>query len=301
MKMKIVCVGHAAYDITLPLEHFVVENTKNRVDSRIECGGGPASNAAYLLGKWGLEPYFLGVVGNDEYGQKIKEELEEVGVHTDYLEMNASYRTTSSFILANKSNGSRTILTYRPSEMKMSSITLPFSPDIILMDGQEVEMSQELLKQYPKAISIIDAGRPTEEIIALAKQVSYVVCSKEFAETVTKRKFNKANLNSYFEVYQGMKQLFPGTIVITLESEGCLYESQGKVKVMPSISVTAIDSTGAGDIFHGAFTYGIAEKLKLEDVLKLSNVTAGLSVTRIGGRNSIFDLKELKELYHEFI
>lgn len=301
MKMNVVCIGHAAYDITIPLEHFVVENTKNRVSNRIECGGGPASNAAYLLGKWGLHPYFLGVVGKDEYGNKIKEELQSVGVHTDYLEQNPEYRTTSSFILANQENGSRTILTYRPDTMKMKPIELSFSPDLILMDGQEVEMSTQLLDQYPNAISIIDAGRPTEEIIALAKRVTYVVCSKEFAEEVTKRKFNKANLDSYFEVYQGMKKLFPGTIVITLEAEGCLYEEKGLIKVMPSISVKAVDSTGAGDIFHGAFTYGIAKKLKLEDVLKLSNVTAGLSVTRIGGRNSIFALSELMEVYHEFV
>ena len=48
--MKILCIGHVAYDITVPLEEFPTENTKNRVNERIECGGGPASNAAYLLG-----------------------------------------------------------------------------------------------------------------------------------------------------------------------------------------------------------------------------------------------------------
>ena len=72
--MKIVCIGHAAYDITIPVLTYPVENTKNRVHDRIECGGGPACNAAYLLGCWKSDVEFVGVVGNDSYGKKIVEE-----------------------------------------------------------------------------------------------------------------------------------------------------------------------------------------------------------------------------------
>ena len=62
--MKIVCIGHASYDITFPVKEYPKENTKNRIQRRVECGGGPASNAAYLLGKWGIPTWFLGIVGN---------------------------------------------------------------------------------------------------------------------------------------------------------------------------------------------------------------------------------------------
>ena len=73
--MKILCIGHAAYDITVPLTEYPIENTKNRVPERIECGGGPASNAAYLLAKWNMETYFAGIVGNDNYGNIIENEF----------------------------------------------------------------------------------------------------------------------------------------------------------------------------------------------------------------------------------
>ena len=298
--MKILCIGHAAYDITIPLDKFVIENTKNRVDERVECGGGPASNAAYLLGKWGCDVTFMGVVGNDEYGRYIKKELDSVNVNTDYLELSSEYKTTSSFIIANKSNGTRTILTYRPKEMKMKEIDLSFEPDIILVDGQEYNASDKILKKYPKAISIIDAGRTTEEVIDLAKKVKYLVCSKDFAEKMTNEKFDFDNLNSLSIIYQKMKDIFKNEIIITLESHGVLYEHNHKLKLLSGIKKKAIDTTGAGDIFHGAFTYGISQRWEIEKVIRLANVTAGLSVTKIGGRFSIFDLDEIKELYNEF-
>ena len=176
--MKVLCLGHAAYDITTPVDTYPIENTKNRVHDRVECGGGPTATAAYLLGKWHMNTTFAGIVGKDLYGSRIKQEFEEIGVDTRYLQMSSRHTTTSSFILANTSNGSRTTFTYRPSDMKMSGFELDFEPDIILMDGQEYEMSKRLLEKYPDAISIIDAGRSRKEIIELSKIVTYVVCSK---------------------------------------------------------------------------------------------------------------------------
>ena len=80
--MKVICIGNVTYDITIRFDGFPVENIKYRINERIECGGGPASNACYLLGKWGVNPYFAGIIGNDEYGNKIKKEFESVNVNT---------------------------------------------------------------------------------------------------------------------------------------------------------------------------------------------------------------------------
>ncbi|MDD2434987.1 MAG: PfkB family carbohydrate kinase [Bacilli bacterium] len=298
--MKILCIGHAAYDITLPVEHLPIENTKNRIHSRVECGGGPASNAAYLLGKWGLDTTFMGIVGNDLYGRNIKKEFEEVNVDTTYLQMSDEDITPSSIIIANRENGSRTIFTYRPSDMVMSDVNINFKPDIILVDGQEPGLSTKIIKQFPDAISIIDAGRSRKEVVELSKLVTYVVCSKEFAEEVTELKIDYDDWDSIINLYHKMEEIFPNHIVITLESKGCLYKHQGEIKIMPSIQVKAVDSTGAGDIFHGAFTYGIAKNFDYEKTLKFANIAGAISVTRIGGRYSVPTLQEMDEVYNEF-
>lgn len=298
--MKILCIGHATYDITYILDNFVIENTKNRVKNCVECGGGSASNAAYLLGKWGMDVYFAGIVGNDFYGNKIKEELESVNVNTDYIQISNEFKTTVSTIIVNKGIGSRTILTYKPESMKMKEFDLGFEPDVILLDGQEYEMSKLILKKYPKAVSIIDAGRVTEEILELSGMVDYLICSKNFAEEITKILIDLKNINTISSLYLKLKQTFNNQIIVTLENTGALYEINHKIKIMKSLSVKTADTTGAGDIFHGAFVYGVVQKLDLEDIIKISNITAALSVTEVGGRLSIPSKEKMKLTLNEY-
>ena len=69
--MKVVCVGHSTFDTTLPMKEYPTENIKYRLENHIECGGGPASNGAYLLAKWGMDTAIASVIGDDYYGDRI--------------------------------------------------------------------------------------------------------------------------------------------------------------------------------------------------------------------------------------
>lgn len=298
--IKILCIGHATYDITIPISKFIVENTKSIVNERISCGGGPASTAAYLLGKWGSDVSFVGIIGNDINGKKILKEFEEVNVDTSYVEVREGYETPASYIISSKEKGTRTILIYQKNKSEMKDIDINFIPDIILIDGQEYNLSKKILEKYKDAISVIDAGKVTDTNIELCKMVNYVVCSKEFAENLSNMKFDFENKETLKNIFMYLKEKFHNNIVITLENKGCLYEINNEIKIMNAIKVETVDSTGAGDIFHGAFVYGLSINLPYEKIIKLAVVTSGLSVTRLGGRNSMFELDEIKEKYEEF-
>ncbi len=298
--MKILCMGHISYDITFPVDEFITENTKVRVKERVECGGGPASNAAYLLGKWGSEVYIAGLIGDDPYGKRIVEEFEEANVNTKYLEVRHNYKTSNSIIINNLSNSSRTVLSYRESEAHMNPIELDFEPDIILIDAHEYDESVRLLEKYPNAISIIDAGSAREEVIKLAKKVNYVVCSKVFAEDVSGIKIDYNNEQTIIDLYHKLEEEFQGIIVVTLEDKGALYKYEGNIGIMDGLKVDALDSTGAGDLFHGAFTYGVSKCYNLNTVLTIATVAGGISVKRIGGRNSVATKEEMRMYIHDF-
>lgn len=293
--MKALCIGHATYDFTMSMEDYPKENAKYRVENAVECGGGPASNAAFLLSLWGVETYFAGVVGNDENGKKIKEEFKKVNVKTRFLEVDSNNDTTMSFVLINAKNGSRTIFTKKSSGMKLTK-EINIKPDLILVDGEELEASKKVLLNNKNAISIIDAGRLRESTIELAKMVDYVVCSRTFVEEYIGIKIDLSNKDVLDEIFVKLMTDFKN-VIITLEEKGALYQREGKVKLIQSIEVDEVDSTGAGDIFHGAFAYSLLKKYDIEKSIMISNIAGAISVTRLGGRYSMPSLKEVMREY----
>ena len=120
---------------------------------------------------------------------------------------------------------------------------------------------------------------------------------KKLAEEYTKHKVDYTDLTSLIVIYNILKKDF-NNVVITLEDKGCFTYDNG-YKLVPTLKRKAIDSTGAGDIFHGAFAYSVANKFDMIKTLKIANISGAISVTRIGGQYSIPSLDEVMEKYNE--
>lgn len=292
--MKILCIGHAAYDITLQVSSYPLENKKIRLSKKsVECGGGPAATSAYLLSKWKEKVYFAGVIGCDYYGSLIKREFIKVGVKLKYLKERKDIFTTTSYILANQENGSRTILTNKDSNNKLINTKIKDYFDYTLIDGDEYEVSLEYLKNN-KTISMIDAGKCTKEIIELSHLVNYLVCSNDFAREYTGVNLDYNNIDSIKKAYDKLANDFKNQIIIiTLENLGSFTKIDSEYKLVPAIKVKAIDSTGAGDIYHASLLYFIKHGYDLLKAMRLANIASGISTTRVGGRYSIPSLEEV--------
>lgn len=292
--MKVVCIGHSTYDTTLPMNSYPTENIKYRIKNHIECGGGPASNGAYLLAKWGMNVTIASVIGTDYYGDRIVEDFKNIGANIEYLEQRKEHMTSSSFIIANTSNGSRTIITSKKDPIRKLSKSVEIAADLILIDGEHPETAHEVLDNNPNAISILDAGRLNDDTRALGKKVTYVVCSKDFAEEFSNKKITDCKeKEQLIDIYEDLHAYFNTNIIITLEAAGSFTKIDDNFEIIPSIKVKALDSTGAGDIFHGAFTYFIGNNYPLIEAIKYASITGAISVTRIGSRYSIPTLNEV--------
>ena len=101
-------------------------------------------------------------------------------------------------------------------------------------------------------------------------------------------------------LYHKLEEIFHGIIVVTLEEKGVLYKYQGNIGIMDAIKTKEVDSTGAGDLFHGAFTYGVSKRYDLNIVLTIATVAGGISVRHSGGRNSVATKEEMREYIHDF-
>lgn len=294
--MKAVCVGHSTYDTTLPMEEYPIENIKYRINKHIECGGGPASNGGYLLAKWGMDTTMVSIVGDDYYGDRVIDDFKNIGANTEYLIKYPNHNTSSSYIIANMSNGSRTVITAKKDPiLKLDRPVEIYDADVILIDGEHPETAKEVLEKNPNAISVLDAGRLNDNTRMLGKMVTYLVCSHDFAEAFSGKKTDVRDFNTLIEIYDELKEYFKTNIIITLEANGSFTVIDNRYKIIPSVKVKAVDSTGAGDIFHGAFTYFIGMGYPLEDAIKYASITGAISVTRIGSRFSIPLLTEVLE------
>ena len=299
MNIKALCIGNASYDIFFPVNEYPEQDIKYISYSNIpESGGGPAANAAYLLSKWGVKTAFTGLLGDDVFGRLILEEFQEVGTDTSLIEVRPGHKTPLSTIIINRKNGSRTIINRQKEKTGVIldvSALKKISPQIIHIDGHECDASLTALEMLPNTISILDAGSLRPETEKLAGMVDYLVCSEVFAKAATGLLHIKTN-QDYQRVIEQLYKYNQKNIIVTLGERGLIYHENQKVKYLPAFGVKSVDTTAAGDIFHGAFTYGILNGMSLYDTLTLSSKAAALSVQRYGSRNSIPELSEVRPM-----
>src|SRR5690242_11173872 len=142
MSISALCIGHASYDLCMVVPGFPAEDSKTETDLLIESGGGPAANAAWLLAHWGVPTAMAGVVADDDYGRRAIAELREAGVDCRLIQQVAGHATPVSFIISNRTSGSRTIINRK---VPGTNLDLPpeklagLEPKLLLFDGHEAK------------------------------------------------------------------------------------------------------------------------------------------------------------------
>jgi len=294
MQIDVLCIGHACCDISLFVDGYPQENSKCETEKSIEACGGPAANAAYLLSSWGLRCAFAGLVGDDIYGRRIRDDFTLAGTDISLLELREGHATPLSLILVNRQNGSRTIVNRKQKAASFQCPSAGFAPRIVLFDGHECEASLAALEAFPHAISILDAGSWREGTATLGGRVHFLAASERFATQAT----GLAGLEND-QARRGclalMREKFPAKIIVTLGSSGLIWDDGGGFQSLPAFPVEPVDTTAAGDIWHGAFAFGLAEAMPLHEALRFASMAAALSVQCRGGRASIPTLHRVKE------
>ncbi|MCI0624962.1 MAG: PfkB family carbohydrate kinase [Acidobacteria bacterium] len=297
MSLEVLCIGHAAYDLSFFIQGFPAENSKCETEYLMESGGGPAANAAYLLSSWGVACGFGGVVGDDYYGRQIAAEFQSAGTDISLLTMQQDYATPLSLVLVNTLSGSRTIINRKargPALLIALGELGKILPSVLLFDGHEPAASLLALRAFPAAISILDAGSMRIGNMTLADKVNYLVASEPFAIEVTGVS-GLENQEQQRTCLLRLRQQYSPTVVVTMGERGLVADDGSGLRYLPAFPAASLDTTAAGDIFHGAFAYGILKRMPLLENLRMASIAAALSVARPGGRRSIPSLQEVQE------
>jgi sugar/nucleoside kinase (ribokinase family) len=250
-----------------------------------------------LLSSWKVPAAFAGVVGDDEYGRRIRTEFEEIGTDISLLEVRPGQLTPVSFILVNQRNGTRTIVNRKAPAAPLQlpePLARTLCPQVLLLDGHEAAASLAALDRFTEAVSILDAGSWRAGTAMLAPKVDYLVASERFATQAT----GLGDLRSALHQRRCLEQLtnqYATHVAVTLGDQGWMAHGDKGFVHHPAYPAQAIDTTAAGDVFHGAFAYALQNGLDFTEALRLAGMAAALSVQNRGGRTSIPPLHRVQE------
>lgn len=307
--MAIITIGMSCYDQFFYIPNFPEENRKVFSYNYLQSGGGPCGNASYLLALWGEDVYHITTLKNDINGLFVANELQGIGVNLDYSLINTDQITCTSTILVNKENASRTIITNKNQYDKVISkqdrekldqfiddLNQQQITHLILIDGHEYELSDYFLSKLTNKIVIMDAGNVRDSNLKLAKYTNYLVASENFSQDLIGEK----DLMSQKNQLKALKEIGKishknNTPVITLGEKGVIALINNKIHHYPSYNCLPIDTTGAGDIFHGAFCYGIYLQWDIEKTIYFSSLTAAISIEHNGVRSAIPKLVDVDQ------
>ncbi|MEQ1635407.1 MAG: PfkB family carbohydrate kinase [Methylococcales bacterium] len=279
-KVDVLCVGHAAYDLIFSVARHPGADEKIVAEDFIQCGGGPAANAAVCVSRLGYNAAFAGFLGTDVYGEKHLQELLQEGVDTALVVRGPAPTPLSTVIV--KPDGKRALINYKGACTALEAKAIDFSnvlPKVILFDGHEPHLSLALAgrARHEGILTVLDAGSVHEGTLALMNCVDYLACSEKFA-----RQF----AGDIPVALARFAELAPNAI-ITLGEKGLIWQRGQEHGRLPAFAVNAIDSTGAGDAFHGALAAGIAAGLPWLALLRYASAAGALCCTKMGARQGL--------------
>jgi sulfofructose kinase len=296
--MKIVGVGQCSLDYLALVDSFPEKDTKKEVLLWEEQGGGPVATALVALRRLGAECAFYGVIGDDREGIKIRQSLVDEGVATGGLVRRGNAVSQTAFIVIEKGSGKRTIFWRRPSgdELMPDDLGDDFlqGADFLLIDGlmKDVSLAAARRAKQMKVPVMIDAGRLRDGMLDIAELCDYMVASEEFAKELG----YDGDAGRFREIIQ--KHGF-GLTTITLGKKGSITFHGRETIAVPAYDVEEVDTTGAGDVFHGGYIFGILKQWDIISTVRFASAVAAIKCRKIGGRAGIPDPAEVAHFLRE--
>jgi len=284
-------LGQCSLDEIAVLSAFPVEDSKPEATELLTQGGGPIATALVTLARLGVPAHFMGIIGDDDAGQAIRKGLRTEGISTKGLITRKDATSQRACIIVNTGKGSRTVIWQRTSATALApaEIITPLikNASILLLDGlmEDASLAAAELAKDSGVPVLLDAGSMRPGMTKLAKASDYIVTSESFARAVA---------SSPVKALKELRTLNPQAkaITITLGKEGSITCAKGKRTFRDAYKVNVIDTTGAGDVFHGGFAYAVISGWSMEKTIEFASACAALKCRQPGGRTAIPTLKE---------
>lgn len=278
-------IGLITLDFIYQVLRYPHQNQKIVATDYLITTGGPATNAAFTFQSLdsNSKTTLLGVLGHHPMTQLIQAELEEKNIHLIDLDPTRFEPPPISSIMITEATGDRSVVSINATRSQISPTRIPHDIladiDIILIDGHQMLVGTEIAKQAKqKGIPVVmDGGSWKAETERLLPFVDYAICSANFYPPACQTHEAVFDYLSLFDIPY---------MAITQGEKPILYRHNSQIESLEVPKVEAVDTLGAGDIFHGAFCHSILQKNWIEALSFSANIAAQ-SCQQFGTRISL--------------
>ncbi len=306
----VLCVGLVCVDLILAVPTHPGPDEKIRATSRLVAPGGPAAVAAAQIARLGGRSAFAGLVGDparDPFASLLRDAFAAEGIDHEALLAVPDFETPLAAVLV-KPNATRSVISHRPApgEIVTNLVTISAlrpalpSAQVLLTDGHRPEWREAILHQSQQSAAplVLDAGSWSDSVRALAPHADHLVASEACARSALGG--SDPASASPVALRAALRAAPSATVVVTLGSRGVVWHSPEDdpraLRHLPAPPIEAIDSTGAGDAFHGAYALGLARGLGLPEILRLASAAGALACTRPGAWPALARAAEIHSL-----
>ena len=287
----VVGMGLNSVDFLSLVPEFPSLNSKMEILRFSKQGGGQVATAIVALSRWGVKTKYIGKVGEDELGQFSLHSIRQEGVDVSSVTTEPNATNQFATIIVDGASGERTILwnrderlMYREGELRKNEIC---SGKLLHLDGHDIHAAIQCARWAKEEgiPTVVDLDKVESFTSELIKEIDFIVTSSRFPMLYTGIPDQEKAL---IEIHRQT----PGFLCATLGREGAVALVKGSIFRIAGFEIDAVDTTGAGDVFHAGFIYGLLQNWEVREILKFANAVAALKCRELGGRKGIPTLKE---------
>lgn len=260
-------------------------------------GGGMTGTALVACSRLGARAKILGRVGDDEIGDQIIESLQVEGVDTEGMLRLPGGKSLFSWVHVDADTAERTIYGRPGSGVECSTDLLDLgsieSADVLLVDDLWPEAARAAVRKAN------ECGVPVVCDVYIGSGNLDLVAMCDYAVIPESAALKMSPMRDHEDALAAILDLGPRAVVITCGDSGAYYADRSETGYVAAFSVDAVDTTGAGDVFHGAFAVGLTKGWGLRGVVTFSSAVSAIKCTRVGGRAGIPSLYDANRFLAE--
>jgi len=293
----VVGIGENSVDLVYRVPRLAGAGDKVRATGCRRLLGGQVATTLCTCAAMGLRTRYVGTFGNDEHGRLIRSELEQRGIDTSHAIVRYA-PNRHAVVLVDESSGERTIVWQRDSSLALRQGDLSrdaiAGARVLHVDNvdEDTAITAARLGREAGLIVTTDIDQVTERTAELVAAVTFPVLAERVPQALTGETDPQKAIRALRQQHEGM-------LCVTRGPRGSMLLVGTELHEAPAFEVTAVDTTGAGDVFRGALIFSLLRGDRPDSMLRFANAAAALSCTREGAIAGIPNLREIEGLLAE--